>query len=483
MRVLTSSLRARLERPAWWAWSAVGLVGSLVVAAGAAGVGALPRPGRYRWWLPVLVHEHASGYGLLYLGVALLVVAWLGLGFAAARNQLGSGRGALTLAAWALPLFVAPPLFSRDVYSYVAQGLLAHRGLNPYHFGPDALGAGPLFDSLATAWRHTPSPYGPLFVTLSNVIVGPAHSLIAQVLAFRALSGIGLLASALLLVRLARELGANESLALWLGALSPLSLFSSVASAHNDSLMIALVLGGLLAWRRGHLHVAIGLIALGAAVKLPALAGLAVITGAEWRRGPGRLRLLTEVVLVTGVVLTGLTLLNGFGFWWASPPALALASQLRTLATPMTSLGVFLAASLRVLGAHTLSTHRVVSDVQPVGELVSTAAVLYALWRVRATHVVRTLGVILLVLVLGGPTLWPWYLLWGITLLAATAANSSRVLIAIAGLASLVVGPGGSPMLGGNAYLVTAPLLVIGLIGFMRYLSQHDILATPDDAH
>jgi hypothetical protein len=53
-------------------------------------------------------------------------------------------------------------------------------------------------------------------------------------------------------------------------------------------------------------------------------------------------------------------------------------------------------------------------------------------------------------------------LTWGITLLAATTAQRSRVLAAVAGLAMLVVGAGGSPMLNGLAYVVTAPLLLAG---------------------
>jgi hypothetical protein len=47
-------------------------------------------------------------------------------------------------------------------------------------------------------------------------------------------------------------------------------------------------------------------------------------------------------------------------------------------------------------------------------------------------------------------------------LLAATTAQRSRALAAVAGLVMLVVGAGGSPELNGLAYVVTAPLLLAG---------------------
>ena len=42
---------------------------------------------------------------------------------------------------WAVPLLVTPPLFSRDVYSYLAIGSMMREGFNPYDSGPyDTLG-------------------------------------------------------------------------------------------------------------------------------------------------------------------------------------------------------------------------------------------------------------------------------------------------------------------------------------------------------
>jgi alpha-1,6-mannosyltransferase len=41
-----------------------------------------------------------------------------------------------TLLLWVLPLLIAPPMYSRDVYSYLAQSEIAINGLDPYKVGP-----------------------------------------------------------------------------------------------------------------------------------------------------------------------------------------------------------------------------------------------------------------------------------------------------------------------------------------------------------
>ena len=81
---------------------------------------------------------------------------------------------------------------------------------------------------------------------------------------------------------------------------------------------------------------------------------------------------------------------------------------------------------------------------------------------------VRLLGLALLLVVIGSPTLWPWYLMWGVAILAGTRAQRSKALAAVAGLAMLAVGPGGAPMLGGDAYFVIAPLVLAASIWLVR---------------
>src|SRR5882762_10232959 len=70
---------------------------------------------------------------LFYAGVALLVWAWL-------RLRSGDKRQVLTaIGVWAVPLLVCPPVLSQDLYIYIAQGAIAHAGLDPYTVGPSGL--------------------------------------------------------------------------------------------------------------------------------------------------------------------------------------------------------------------------------------------------------------------------------------------------------------------------------------------------------
>ena len=208
--------------------------------------GAVPDPGRASWWFAIARRSSLGAGVLFYLSLALLLTAWLGIGRHARSGLLTTGRAWTVLTLWALPLALGPPLFSRDLYSYVSQGVIAHAGLNPYAVGPSVLGPGPLLGSVAAAWRHTPAPYGPLFVTASRWLAAAfGTSLTSEILAQRALELAAMALMTWSLPRLARNLGADPGRALWLGVLSPLALFSFVASGHNDGLMLGLLVTGL----------------------------------------------------------------------------------------------------------------------------------------------------------------------------------------------------------------------------------------------
>src|SRR5688500_3055164 len=126
----------------------LGLTGTLLMAVGGLGSGALPVPNPL-FGLRVLglpARNATIAIAVTYTGLLLLVLAWLWIGKmlrangavppAPTRAQL-----ARTAVLWALPLAVAPPLFSRDVYSYLAQSATLARGLDPYLLGPaEALG-------------------------------------------------------------------------------------------------------------------------------------------------------------------------------------------------------------------------------------------------------------------------------------------------------------------------------------------------------
>jgi alpha-1,6-mannosyltransferase len=445
-------------------WTGLGTLGSVGIAVFGTSIGAIPRLGSDRFWFHVTGGGNTSAHLGFYVSVALLVGAWVGVGLEARQGRLSVPRCWAILALWGLPLFLGPPIFSRDIYSYIAQGLLAHHGLDPYHVAPSALGPGPLLASIASVWRDTASPYGPLFVMVSRAAASVSGgSLVAQILVFRAAELLGVAAIMLSLPRLSRRLGTDPGLALWLGALSPLALFSFIASGHNDALMVGLLVAGVTLATEGRLAVGVALCALAALIKLPAAVAIVFLAVVQLQAASaaGRWRVVLKAVLVPVVVVVGGTLVAGYGWTWLGPTALHVPTELRVLATPAVSLGVFFHAIAHGIGVP-VSQSVVVSATQLVCGLLVVAGTLWLVWNAHRLDVVRAIGLALVLIVVGSPTLWPWYLTWGVTLLAATTAQRSRVLAAVAGLAMLVVGAGGSPMLNGLAYVVTAPLLLAG---------------------
>ena len=114
----------------WARWA--GCVGGVVLAAASWGAGALPRPNSRVLWPGVApggrrrVAPRCSPRCRV-LAMAVLVLAWWRL-----RDAGVSVRWWwVTIALWFAPLVAAMPLYSRDLYSYAAQGLLWDQGLAP----------------------------------------------------------------------------------------------------------------------------------------------------------------------------------------------------------------------------------------------------------------------------------------------------------------------------------------------------------------
>jgi alpha-1,6-mannosyltransferase len=425
----------------------LGLAGSVLLTLAGSRLGG----GRVTWWFdPRLGSSESTERLIFYVGVGLLIVAWLGLGSLARTPRLSPLQMSLIAALWCLPLALGVPLFSRDIYSYLAQGTIAHLGLNPYHVAPSVLGRvghTHVLSAVDPFWRHDTAPYGPLFIgAISLIVAATGQHLVAGALAVRALDLIGFLLLAIFVPRLARRMGADPTRALWLAVASPLVLFQLVAPAHNDLLMAGLLATGvsLAAERRPLLGIAV--CALATTIKLPAIVAVAFVA-LVWIRMAGSwkdrgLRAAAAVV-VTVVTLAAITLITGFGLGWISGGLFSTPARVRLAITPATDISWTAVKLLHDVGlsAH---FHAVESVLRAVLFAASALAALVLLWRSRVASFVPYLGLALVGFAIAGPALWPWYLSWGVVLLAASyRGQSSWLLVASLAVGAVLVQPGG----------------------------------------
>ncbi len=479
-----------------------GAAGTMVMAIGALGAGARP-----------VVQDPTFGVRLLNLpsriqtvsltmtttGAVMMALAWLMLGrFALGNRRMSRGDLDRTLLLWVLPLLIAPPMYSKDVYSYLAQSQISLEGLDPYRVGPaSGLGLSHIFTlSVPTLWRETPAPYGPLFLWIGRGISAvTGENIVAAVLCHRLveLLGVGLIVWAT--PRLARRCGVAEVSALWLGAANPLLIMHLVAGVHNEALMLGLMLAGAefalrgidaprllpASWKRlgpdweplGMLAAGAVLIVLSSQVKLPSLLALGFVTMALAYRCGGTLRALA--VAGGGMAALSLAVMglvgwaSGLGFGWIY--TLGTANVVRSWMSPPTllALGTGQVGILLGLGDHTTA---VLGLTRAIGVLIITVMVawlLLAVFRGRL-HPIGGLGVALGITVLLFPVVQPWYLLWAIIPLAAWATRTGFRVAAI--VISLVVGIFG-PTANGDRFALfqiidatlASTVIVVALIG------------------
>ncbi|MGV0834509.1 polyprenol phosphomannose-dependent alpha 1,6 mannosyltransferase MptB [Mycolicibacterium thermoresistibile] len=453
-----------------------GAAGTVLMAIGALGAGARP-----------VVQDPTFGVRLLNLpsriqtvsltmtttGAVMMALAWLMLGrFALGQRRMSRGQLDHTLLLWTLPLLIAPPMYSKDVYSYLAQSEISRLGLDPYEVGPaTGLGLDHVFTlSVPSLWRETPAPYGPLFLWIGEGISWlTGGNIVAAVLCHRlvVLVGVGLIVWAL--PRLARRCGVAEVSALWLGALNPLVFMHLIAGIHNEALMLGLMLAGTefalrgveaagrliprpLSWPRTRIDVRrwwpmamliVGavLITMSSQVKLPSLLALGFVAMGLACRWGGTVK----AFLIAGGSLAAVSLVtmaligwaSGLGFGWMN--TLGTANVVRSWMSPPTllALGTGQVGIALGLGDHTTA---VLGLTRAIGVVAIAILVSWLLWSVLRgkLHPVGGLGVALGATVLLFPVVQPWYLLWAIIPLAAWATRPGFRGTAIA--VTLIVG-------------------------------------------
>ncbi|HTT87898.1 MAG TPA: polyprenol phosphomannose-dependent alpha 1,6 mannosyltransferase MptB [Acidimicrobiales bacterium] len=407
------------------------------------------------------------GLVAVYGGLVLFMRVWYGLIRTLSQRPGVPVRKVLAVfALWILPLLVVAPLFSRDVYSYAAQGEMMSHHINPYHYGPGVLGAPPTVNLVDPLWVNTPAPYGPLFMQIDGVLTSLSlHHELSDLVLLRLLAIFGVALMAVGIASLARSYGRDPSYVLTLAILNPVTVLHLVGGAHNDALMLGLLAVGLALARRGRPVAGLVMCSLAAGVKVPAAIGVIYI-GWQWM-GSGlpfrsRVRPLLTAGLISAGVMGSLSLLTGLGWTWVLN--LATPGTVRSWVAPATGAGIFLTDAAHLVGLG-VPLHAMLSVTRVFGLSVALVAGLWLLWRSDRIGWLRALGLTLLLVVALGPVVQPWYLSWGLVFLAPVASGRTRSLIVGLSIASAFLGlPGGhalvSDLLRADPLQVAVALLV-----------------------
>ncbi|MFF5217932.1 polyprenol phosphomannose-dependent alpha 1,6 mannosyltransferase MptB [Micromonospora sp. NPDC000442] len=460
------------------AYRLMGGVGTALLAVAGCGAGALPV--RDALWWTALRHADRPALVVGYAGLTLLTLAWWWAGRDLRRpgrtpDNTARARGAaVTLACWVGPLLLAPPMFSRDVYSYLAQGAMVLADLDVYRVGVAHLG-GHLAAEVPQMWQQTPAPYGPVFLSLAAGVswfTGGHLALGVLTLRLVALAGVTLLV--INLPRLAQHCGVDPAAALWLGVLNPLVPLHLVAGAHNEAVMLGLLVLGLRLALADRFGAATVLVTFAALVKVPALLGLLVV-GALAARRLGVGRAVVRVVGLTVVSGVAVTWASGIGYGWMDALATPVYRHSWSVSTALGRGAQRLAETLDLdLGAAPMRAGVLLG-------LLGLLAVAVVAWHQRRRlGPPYAVGLVLLAVALLGPATRPWYALWGLVLLAAAAPHGwPRQAAALAAmvLAFAVLPSGFGPDLG-QAVLAAAGVLVgLAAVGVLWLLTRSAPLA------
>ncbi len=358
---------------------------------------------------------------LIVAGITVLLHLWLVMGSDALQGRAGSpDRLRRTLAVWIAPLLLCVPLFSRDVYSYYAQGRLLANGYDPYANGVSVLegwfkyGVDPL-------WGETPTPYGPLSLLLQRGVADLAgDSALTAAVLFRLLCVAGVAIMAYAIPRLAYDHGIDPTVALWLAVANPLVLMHFVIGAHNDALMVGLMTAGFALAARSRFFLGVVLIALAVAIKPIALLALPFVglmwagTTASWRR---RVAMWAITLGVSVATIAAVARVAGVDWGWIA--ALTTPGAVETWLSPPTAVGKIIGGALQGLGLLD-SSASIVAITRAIGLLAAFAIIALLLLRPQGRSPVRGAAIAFAALVALGPVVQAWYLLWPLSLVAVT---------------------------------------------------------------
>lgn len=406
-------------------------------------------------------------------GVALLAHAWLALVAADVPTTVRTQYVRRAVWTWVLPLLIAPPLFSHDAWSYVAQGALVDAGVDPYNNGPGSM-PNAFTHMVDAVWRYTGTPYGPIPLTYGALLTHVVSDVYLAMLFMRVQVFLALVLLFWALPRLARQLREDVSIVLALALASPFTMTQGIAGMHNDLLVAGIVACALAisAGRRRHGQwIGCALVGLAAAIKFTAIVAvvpvllLALPVGVSWWRRFAHMAA-GGLLAATVVVLAGAP----YGLWVGWVRALDVPGKIVSVTSPPTAVGMLIEHALgggdpslalaavpmaRTVGmALAMAIVLVIAMVAPTGDLRSA---------------LRSGAWIFAAVIALGPVFHTWYLFLVLPFVAPISTRG-RALLAALSLTALLgfVAPLDSSLKG--ALLLIVITVALAVVLFAVYL-------------
>jgi hypothetical protein len=426
----------------------------------------LEMPGTWFFGVPSTLNgSHWGVYFTLaavYGGLLLLLRVWWGMTRLYARCPgVPIRRLGWVFALWSLPMLIIAPIFSRDVYSYAAQGEMVSHHMNPYLYGPFELGNNSYTAPVDPLWGNAPAPYGPLFLQIDGFLARITfHNELATLVLLRLLSYAGVLLIAFCVPRLASLYHRDKAEIFTLAVLNPVTILHLVGGSHNDALMLGLLLAGIVAAKERRPIVGILLVSLATAIKAPAALGLLYI-GWSWLGDAVPIRQRIRPVVTAGLIGLGVlgffSYLSGMGWGWVTN--LDTPGVVRSWSAPTTAFAFVVSGLSHFVGVG-LGVGGVLTVTRFFGMVIAAIAGVWLLLNSDRIGTLKALGLTLLVFVLLGPVVQPWYLAWGIILLAPVALGRLRsVIIGLSMFTAFIELPGGAQLL--NSLIHGDPLSIV----------------------
>jgi alpha-1,6-mannosyltransferase len=276
--------------------------------------------------------------------------------------------------------------------------------------------------------------------------------------------------------RIARRMGADVQMTAWFSTVNPLIIIDLVGGAHNDAIMMGLVVLALWLAMNGKVWPAAITVGVAACIKQPAILAFypVALIGHPWVSlrwsdtwRAGRRLVGSLVIAVTTFVLISLASGLGFGWVWAAD----VPGKVVTLA-PFTLVGAGLKYLLELLGLPVVG-QILMDGVRYLGLGLTVVMIGWLGATVGRKKPVTFLSWSYLIFAFGGIALNSWYLTWGGLLLPLTKPSPRIIGTAVTVTTVLLAYGAGNLAWRNDAVALAFAAVALLLVLLYRHRQEH----------